>query len=231
VDEAPAPVPRRTALLRNGERAPLDASYTPQAVADACVRWLAEHALDVDELRRDRGLTAVEPSVGGGAWVRAVRDRLPAWAIDRVDVDLDAPGLTLDLADREDAVLGDWLEPLPTVGGERGHGLRRHTWSLLVGNRPYADDVVPWVETSRRRARVVALLERSTILGGGKRWSWWQSAAARPAYVVNVGRVRWEGPGARDTGDFVDSYLVVWIAGHNGPTVYDWIDVAPAEAA
>lgn len=217
----------RTAPLRNGERAHLDAYWTPLPVARACVRWLLEHVLHEapppSDPRQVAPTTVVEPSVGGGAWVQALHEVLPSWAADRVDLDPVAPGLESDLRQVEDAVAHDWLLPLPK-------GLRRHRWRMCVGNRPYSGRVEVWVERCLERADIVAQLERSTILGGRDRWSWWQETG-RPAHVVNVGRVLWEGPGARDHSDFVDSYLLVWVRGYDGPTLFHWLDLALAEAA
>ena len=67
-------------------RIPLDAYYTEDATALACVRTL-------DLL--DEGLTVIEPSVGGGAFVRAVIEVAPSSYVIGVDVNPDAAGTAL----------------------------------------------------------------------------------------------------------------------------------------
>lgn len=63
----------------------LDRRYTPQSLADAIVDrlYIGDNVLCP---------TVLEPSVGGGAFVRAVRHRWPDAEVMGVDIDADAPG-------------------------------------------------------------------------------------------------------------------------------------------
>lgn len=187
-----------SAGLQNTERAALDAYWTPDACAEACVAWLGRQGL--------LGRTAIEPSVGGGAWARALRRVEPKTAVTGVDLDPDAPGLPDCDAGR---LVGDYLTTeLPRA-------------DLVIGNRPYSLPLQEWVSESLREAPVVAYLERSTVLGSSGRAAWWE--AHRPAYVVTlVQRVLWEGPGARRSPDTVDSCLIVWVRGEED-TRHRWL--------
>jgi hypothetical protein len=191
--------------LPDAERAPFDAYYTPERHALACCRWLR----DVAELMPENGI--VEPSVGSGAWVKACRDVWPSVSVDRYDLNHQAPGLRLDLRPSEEAEVLDWM------GGPRRSG-----WSLAIGNPPYRI-AVPFLSATLGRARASAMLLRETITGSTDRLAWWREHP--PAYVVKIAeRPQWEGPGARDTADFADSVLVVWIHGQED-TRFRWLSV------
>lgn len=171
-----------------GERAPLDAYWTPDACALACVRAVDAH------LGRAIGSRGVlEPSVGGGAWVRAVREVWPASVVHAVDVDPNAPGL--ELADR--TKVGDFLT------------LDLKPRDVVIGNPPYSGHFLGWLDRSLELAPVVAYVLRSTALGSKLRAGWW--AAHPPAVIWTLSpRPRWEGPGARPESDTCDSVLVLW---------------------
>lgn len=182
-------------------RAALDAYYTPDEVALRCTRWLAR--------RIQPPRTLLEPSVGGGAWVRAALAVWPNVLVDAVDVDPRALGLT----DRRlcSARVGDWLQVAPRPSG----------WDLILGNPPYAG-VDAHVAHALRHADTVALLLRETITGGEARYrNLWR--LRRPAWIGKLpGRVAWEGGSAHDSPDTVGHVLVVW----DGPTTetrWDWI--------
>jgi hypothetical protein len=92
---------------------PLDRCYTPDKLAQAIV----------DSLAITSPQTVLEPSVGGGAFVRAVRRAWPDATILGVDIDPDAPGLALC----DEVFIGDFLDhTLPTP-------------DLIVGNPPFKD--------------------------------------------------------------------------------------------
>jgi hypothetical protein len=194
------------------ERAAGDAYWTPDATARACMRWL------VDVVGFDPSGRVVEPSVGGGAWVRAIRSVVPESTIDRVDTDESAPGVEFDLRPDDARSYCDWLE----FELFRGQPVGPDTWELCIGNPPYGGDLVRWLDASLARARVVAYLLRETVTGSVERLAWWK--AHRPAWIAKVlPRPRWEGPGQRETSDYSDHVLVVWIRGVT-ETRWDWID-------
>ncbi len=213
VTAPPAP-PDEAPPLPDADRAPFDAYYTPEGTAIACLSYL------LDDLGIPDDATVVEPSVGGGAWVRAVRALLPQAIVDRCDVNPEAPGLRAELRREERAIVGDWLDPIPPRRGQQGE----QQWELCLGNPPYViDTVLRFVERCLERAPIVALLLRETLLGTEPRLPWWSEH--RPAWVVKVvPRPKWEGPGARPTSDFSDTLLVVWVRG-NTETRFDWLDV------
>jgi ParB-like chromosome segregation protein Spo0J len=203
------------APLPNDERAPFDAYWTPDRVTLACVRWLLEH-VDLPE-----DFTAIESAVGGGGWVRAFRKLAPRAVVDRMDLDPKAPGLAGARRGIEQSWGGrSWLDPLPDH-----KYTKRLEWDLCAGNRPYNLPLAPWLDLSLERARVVAYLERMTILGDNidqGRLDWF--LAHRPAWIAGVEpRPKWEGPGARPQADQVGSVLLVWIRGVND-TRWDWVD-------
>lgn len=193
-------------------RARFDAYYTPEPHARACVRWLAEQ-----DLFRGAG-RVLEPSVGDGAWARAVRKRWPDSKIDALDLDPGARGLKDTAVDA--STIGDFRR-FNEVRIDDG----QVDYDLIVGNPPYdADLILPWLSRSLRMSRVVAYLLRETITGTDARLSFW--LGSRPAWICKVvPRPKWEGPGARDTADFADSVLIVWVRDSDPDvTRWDWID-------
>lgn len=174
--------------IEGSERDTLDAYWTPLSCARACCEALR------DQTRVFPG-TVLEPSVGGGAWVLAARQTWPAVQVDAIDIDSAAPGLAL--ADAH--VVGDFRRLPPMVYG------------LVLGNRPYGDDLVEWVELARRCAPRVAFLERATILGSLARSEWWERNPPTDVWVL-APRPKWGGPGARTATDTADSVLVLWQA-------------------
>lgn len=173
-----------SATGRVGGRRPLDRYYTPDAVADACVRALPALA----------PRTIVEPSVGGGAFRRALYRRWPTARIVGVDADPDAIGL----AESHRSIIGDWPTVAPTLRAD-----------LVCGNPPYrhaeahlraACQVAPvvamllrlaWLESAGRwdlhrelgLSRVVVLSERPSFTADGK-----TDSAAYALFVYEPGR-------------------------------------------
>jgi hypothetical protein len=175
----------------------LDRYYTPDALADACVQ----------RLRWAYGLrstaTVVEPSVGGGAWVRALL-RHGVGAVDGYDLDADAPGLGLCAR----ATVGDWVQ---AKADER-------TWDWAVGNPPYRHTDAH-VAAALLRASNVAMLLRVGWLCGQRR-----SAMLRahvPSDVVFIrGRPSFTEDGGADTSEYA---MVIWRAGASNTTHAEWL--------
>lgn len=163
------------------ERRKNDAYYTPDALALAITRAVS-HAIETPRL-------VVEPSVGGGAFVRAARAVWPGVPVLGIDIDPDAPGLALC----DEAIVGDWL----TAPFSRG--LAYCDDALVIGNPPFARETgrvskttgKPVVETiwprhverARLAALSVCMLLRLSALGGG-RFNWWRCNA--PSVVWSI---------------------------------------------
>lgn len=136
------------------ERRTLDRYYTPDEVARACVATLP--ILDGD--------TVLEPSAGGGAFLRAVREAFPSSRLRALDLDPCSPARLPEHGgfEVEHADFGAWAPP----EGERIE------W--VVGNPPY-NVAIEHVEAGLRIARVgVAFLLRLTFLESVERVSFWR---------------------------------------------------------
>lgn len=200
------PAPRSSAQLPNDQRAKFDAYYTPLRHALAICRWLAT--------RIPTPRTILEPSVGGGMWVRAARIVWPDAVIDRQDINPDAEGLRADLREGEEIVVGDFRE------GDLGK-----RWDLILGNPPYEGDLHGWCVRSIASADHVAYLLRDSFTGSAERLPWWRSSG-RPAVIVKtLPRPKWEGPGERTQTDKADTVEILW-SGQPVRTDYDWLDVS-----
>lgn len=146
-------------------------------------------------------------ALGGGSWVVAARRvwRDPAPTITRCDIDPTAPGLFVDRRPGDRAHVGDFMSS--------EFRFRRHEWDLNLGNYPYGEDFIAWMERMRSTAPVMGQLLRSTILGSLERRRWFEFEHP-PAYVVTLSpRCLWEGPGARKESDTMDPHFVLWIDG------------------
>jgi hypothetical protein len=149
----------------------LDRHYTPDACARRLVDWL------IDEYHRgpgERPYLVVEPSVGAGAFARAVRPCLaPGGRIVGYDVDDGAPGR----ADVDEWRERSWLEaPEHELAGV----------DLVVGNPPFTGAVA--IDHLRRAltcgAQVVALVLPWSPLGGVAAWDNYVDGPWRPVAAV-----------------------------------------------
>jgi hypothetical protein len=142
--------------------------YTPDALALAICKRLAEFGHNPEII--------IEPSVGGGAFVRAARAVWPHARIFACDIDPNAAGLAL--ADR--AMVGDWLEFTTQLALFPEQGTVSRDRVLVLGNPPYTrgtgrkgkrGEIVETVigqhiEASQRVGRVAFLLPAATIFSG-----------------------------------------------------------------
>lgn len=168
-------------------REPLDRYYTPHTVARRLVRFLPPLT------NRPRIL---EPSVGGGAWVGAVRERWSGARVHGHDIDPQAAGLRKC----DSSTIGDFLE------------LRLAIFDAVVGNPPYkhAEEHVRHALTC---APVVGFLLRLAFLEGQARSALW---ADHPCSKVVVLSRR---PSFTGTGTDACAYgFFVWDQRHAGPT-------------
>lgn len=175
---------------------PLDRHYTPDALADAIVDWVAEfYAPEV----------AVEPCAGGGAFVRALRRRWPGVRLIGSDVDPDAEGLALC----DDVRLGDCRRLVYPRG------------ALVITNPPFTTqtDKARALSFGCAQAAIKAGADGCTVLllpaswiVGGPTFDWLRTPEWRPQIVrVVSGRV-WSG--------IREMAVYVWVLGQRGgPTV------------
>ncbi|NBV61810.1 MAG: class I SAM-dependent methyltransferase [Rhodobacteraceae bacterium] len=135
-------------------RRPLDRYYTPDDLARACVGTLP--CLD--------GLTVLEPSAGGGAFIRALRAHSSRARL--VALDIDSEALARAEIDVETVDFLRWREG----------GFKRCDW--VVGNPPFAE-AQEHVEAALRVARVgVAMLLRLAFLESAERLDFWTGPGA-----------------------------------------------------
>jgi hypothetical protein len=176
----------------------LDRFYTPDPVAVACVSVLPEL----------RPTLVIEPSVGGGAYARAIRARWPDTLIHGVDLDPNAPGK----ADTTFFVTGNWVELATDFARDKP--------DLVAGNPPYKGALVH-VQRSLAVAPVVGLLLRLGFLASQGRRSFWR--AHPPAYVHILSRRPSFTDGGTDNSDYA---FYVWDE-REGPatsTRLHWLD-------
>jgi hypothetical protein len=164
----------------------LDRYYTPDALALAIVRAVED---EVGRSRWDTIRRVIEPSVGGGAFLRAIPYLWPRVEIRGYDVDATAPGL----ARCQEPVVGDWLAAGEIPGAD-----------LVIGNPPYRD-AEAHIRVSLGRAPLVCLLLRASILGGQARRALWREHPPRRVWSV-VGRPSFTG-GGTDSSEYV---VVLW---------------------
>lgn len=199
-----------------GERKPLDAYYTPEADARACVATL--------DLRHVR--TVLEPSVGAGAWVRAVRDvsdvlmvsgkRAHPIHITGLDLDPQAAGLAMQQEPGAplNVACNEAMETIymaAALGGQR--------WDLVIGNPPYSD-AQEHVEMALEMGQSVAFLLRLAFLESAKRQAFWREFPAASIGTL-VSRPSFTGNGKSDSAAYA---FFLWHRGYRGPTIHQHID-------
>jgi hypothetical protein len=182
---------------RNGAaRLAFDAYYTPDNLALACVRTL------VTAIEPPRHV--VEPSVGGGAFVRAVRECFPSAHVSGYDLNREATGAAIC----DDFYNTSWMTIAPTVKAD-----------LIVGNPPYSE-AQDHLEAAFRRVAphgTVAMLLRLSFASGKNRLPFWEkhrrflyatyALAERPSFTG----------GATDSCDYG---WFVWRTGRQNPSLF-----------
>lgn len=168
-----------------------DRYYTPDPIASAYARWL-----DVP-----RGARVLEPSVGGGAWARALRSR--AGLLVGVDIDPAARGLGMVHV----PLAGDFADL--DVGA---HGDAHGEFDLVCGNPPFSV-AAEHLDRALYLAPVVALLLRSTFVEPVQ--SRRDLLRAHPPWAVWMWpeRIRFGGAAGSDS---VLHGLHIWRRGHTG---------------
>ncbi len=188
-----------SSALAEAQRRPGDRYYTPDELARVLVGLLPLYSSDV----------VVEPSVGGGAFARAIRAQVPRARLIGVDIDPQAAGFQ-DC--HTAAIAGDFLEHSLV-------GLGTPDW--VIGNPPYRKALAHLMHALGFGSRVAFLL-RMGFLGSQTRLPFWKSdglclekvyaLAQRPSFTG-------EGTDSADYGFFIFNPR------HRGPAqlqVLDW---------
>lgn len=170
-------------------RDPLDRYYTPDALAEACLRFMEK------ELRYPPPLTVYEPCAGGGAFGRAAMRLRPQTTVRGCDPDPEAaPGYPVDRCTVE-----DWQAPVA---------------QCAVFTNPHYANVYDTIRTLRdlqwrTGAFYLGLLLRATTVEH-------LMHSGDPPFVLAVSRQRprWGGPGgaALTSSDTCGSVWALWHA-------------------
>lgn len=145
-----------------------DRYYTPDSLAWACCSAIVARCPSIAPVR------VVEPSVGGGAFVRAIRRKWGATIrrLDGFDIDPDAAGLR----DVNHPWVADWAKVGTSISPD-----------LILGNPPFSGDTaIEHVNTARLcigKAGVVAFILPLSYLGV-QRWDRLVSEAAGVGRIV-----------------------------------------------
>lgn len=211
---------------------------TPDDLCGAVVRRLLERGALAPE-----GSRVLEPSVGAGAWVRAVQAHALA-DLHVCDVDPLAPGLALPgvhVEDQPDALVAErWSreaarrrvreEDLPAVvAGFLTVGLSERP-DLVLGNPPYSITtnertvsvldlhIARALEVARRH--VVFVLRAGALFGSRSRFrDLWSGGNLREVWTV-VGRPKF----AHNRTDPSDTCVLWFDLDHRGPYLGDWLE-------
>lgn len=182
-----------------------DAYYTPQRVADACVRAVARSIAPCSNV--------LEPHAGGGAFVRALRAQRSDLVATVLDIDPEAPALTFARENGLAALDIDFLQTRP----------QDIDW--IVGNPPYKD-AQAHVEHALRHARVgVAFLLRLAFLESAERKELFREHPPAEVHVL-VNRPSFAFDGKTDSAAYA---FFVWRTCLREPTRLFWIDWKGAE--
>ena len=131
----------------------LDRFFTPLPLARVICQALR------DRLKLEPRLV-LEPSVGGGNFVRAARETWPGCYVFGVDIDPDAEGFKLC----NEHHVGDWLE--------FGPKMTPASFDLSIGNPPFTGaTAIEHIEATQTPADIVAAILPWAPLGGVGRWS------------------------------------------------------------
>lgn len=183
-----------SATNRGAEYRPGASYYTPDDLARALV----------GRLHIPSGMVVLEPHVGGGAFVRALRACDTMSIVQAMDIDPDAPGL----AEVKGAVVGDFLTTEPAL---------RPDW--IIGNPPYGPGPGVAEAHIRRALQVVhpggsvAFLLRLAILESAARVPLWREHPPRKVWAL-AERPSFTGGGT----DSAAYGWVWWDTPYSGPT-------------
>jgi hypothetical protein len=191
-------------------RVKLDAYFTPNKLAQEAVGWLVRDGYLWP------GMTALEPSAGRGAWIRALA-QVPTHTT-ALDVD---PDRVAELR----GVVAD-----PVLGDFETHDFGA-VFDGIVGNPPFvhAEAHVRRALALRDARGVAAFLLRLAFLESKERIPFWKEHPASKIYVLSE-RPSFSG-GSTDNAAYG---VFVWAKWHRGPTqieVMQWKGDAPDQGA
>lgn len=176
----------------------LDRYYTPDAVARACVAALPDRLLGIDG---ERPPWVIEPSCGGGAFVRALQAR--QCITYGLDIDPDARGL----GEADANGVCDYLEWYgPSFGAH-----------VAVGNPPYRF-AREHIEHTFSLGMAGAFLLRLAFLEGQRRRAFWAEYPPSKVWVLPK-RPSFTGGGT----DATASGFFVWDPADWGAKRFDWL--------
>lgn len=174
--------PDRIGLTTGTGRDHLDRYYTPPALAEALVDLLPIQQTD----------RVLEPSAGGGAFVRAALQATPD--VVALDIDPRSPGRHTPGAS---GILCDFLRYNPPEA-------QRPDW--IIGNPPYQDAEDHVRHALRVTRGRVAFLLRLAFLESARRYHLWQEQQLRELFVL-AERPSFSGDGSTDSAAYA---LFVW---------------------
>jgi len=181
-----------------GKRRANDAYYTPDELANRLVGLLPVQPTDL----------ALEPSAGGGAFVRALQAR--GALVCGVDIDPDSVGV-------KQAQHHAW------TGDFRDHEWNDPPYDWIVGNPPYKDAQLHVQHALDNTGRHVAMLLRMGFLAGQQRQrELWSDHRPRCVWVLSK-RPSFTGGGT----DSTDYCWIWWDKLHTGPTTVEWVKTPP----
>lgn len=183
--------------LTKADQRPLGAYYTPDDVAQKCVAVIAD---DV------QGRSCLEPSAGGGAFMRALQ--AVGAVVAGCDVDIVAPTVRDGMA-----VCHDFMA---MAGPDEPFELPR--WDWIVGNPPY-NEAQAHVERAIALADIgCAFLLRLAFLESEKRAAFWRLYPPAEVHVLSR-RPSFTGGGT----DSAAYAFFVWRRSFTGSPVMGWI--------
>ena len=176
------------------DRRELDRYYTPDPVA--------LHLAALVPARPEWAVADLQ--VGGGAWIRAVRQLGHTGPVVVADIDENARGLSLATG------------PLDRSYRYQNPGIYV---DLIVGNPPY-NQAEECVEQALKRSPRVAYLLRLSFLGSAGRVPFFERHPPSIAYMVSP-RPSFTGGGA----DMSEYAFIVWDKTYSGPTRLAWTQI------
>lgn len=148
-----------------------DAYYTPDDLAAKLVYLLSARLLP--------GCRVLEPSAGGGAFVRALWPYEHISGIHALDVDPDAPALSVSVPER-------WWQPYTTQCEDflrLPYPVQKPHW--VIGNPPFENAEAHVRHALRMSQHGVAFLLRLAFLESVKREAFWEEHPCSDIVVLN----------------------------------------------
>lgn len=194
-------------LDRKQKRKEHDAYDTPFECALACAQWCAANSIRIDHVSPWRIL---DPTAGGGPFVKAARATWPSALIAALDI---RPEVEIGLkgAGANYVGIGDTLARAPASFEKV---------DLVITNPPFAlaDALLRHLWKGLQGGAVIAFLLPVTFLGSGDRWANAGLFAIAPLRFLTpiVPRPSFLTVDGKETSPKFEAALFVWIKGHSG---------------